>query len=112
MKVRGEFRQLIHGKQRVQDDIGSRNLERERVMRTSKLMFTAALLVSVSAAAQQVVESRQPAPASNTQITPGPERSAAGQPATPSAAAPSVAQPAAAPETSPQAAAPAPTPSA
>ena len=82
-------------------------------MRTSKKwMFTAALLVSVSAAAQQVVESRQPAPASTTQITPGPERSAAAQPAGEAAALPVAAQPAAAPQASPQPTAPAPTPSA
>jgi hypothetical protein len=81
-------------------------------MRTSKKwMFTAALLVSVSAAAQQVVESRQPAPASTTQITPGPERSAAAQPAGEAAALPVAAQPAAAPQASPQPTAPAPTPS-
>jgi len=48
-------------------------------MSTSKLMFTAALLVSVTAAAQ-VVESRQPAPASTTQITPMPPLPAAAKP--------------------------------
>ena len=84
-------------------------------MRTSKWMFTAALLVSLSAGAQQVVVSQQPAPASSTQITPGPERSVA--------EAAVVAQAAAAPQAtqetssqatqpaSPQATAPAPTPS-
>src|SRR5260370_26287746 len=87
-------------------------------MRTSKWMFTAALLVSVSAAAQQVVESQQPAPASHTQISPGPEASVAAPPATELAAAqpaePQTAgQQAAAPQAAPsQPSAPAPTPSA
>src|SRR5258708_5785725 len=80
-------------------------------MRTSKWMFTAALLVSVSAAAQQVVESQQPAPASTTQISPGPERSVAASIAA-SLAAPVAAEPAPAPAAPPQASAPVPTPSA
>jgi len=96
-------------------------------MRTSKWMFTAALLVTVSAAAQQVVESRQPAPNSHTQITPGPEGSVAEaaaaaqapQTAVPEAAAAQAPAPQAvtAQASAPQAAAgpasaPAPTPSA
>jgi len=48
-------------------------------MSTSKWIFTAALLVSATAAAQ-VVESRQPAPASTTQITPMPPLPAAAKP--------------------------------
>ena len=45
-------------------------------MSTWKWMFTTLLLVSVSVAAQQPVESQQPAPASTTQISPGPPASA------------------------------------
>jgi Peptidase family M48 len=85
-------------------------------MRNSKWMFTAALLVSVSAAAQQPVESRQPVPASTSQISPMPPSDKAqpvAQPATTPAtttAAPSADTPA--PQTQPQqASAPAPTPS-
>jgi hypothetical protein len=64
-------------------------------MRTSKRWtFTAALLVSVSAAAQQPVESQQPVPASTSQISPMPASDAA--------------QPAAQPEPTPAAAPPAP----
>src|SRR6202790_1583721 len=68
-------------------------------MRTSKLMFTAALLISVSANAQQPVESRQPAPASTSQISPMPASPDAVQPA---------AQPVATPPAPQQASAPAP----
>jgi hypothetical protein len=84
-------------------------------MRTSKLIFTAALLASVSAAAQQPVESRQPAPASTSQISPMPASDAAqpaAQPATmpaTAAAAPSAVAPAPQPQ---QASAPTPAPSA
>ena len=52
-------------------------------MRTSQLMFTAALLVAVSAAAQQPQETQraaQPSPTANAQVQPS-SASAAGQPA-------------------------------
>ncbi|MHB8217244.1 MAG: M48 family metalloprotease [Candidatus Sulfotelmatobacter sp.] len=70
-------------------------------MRTSKWIFIAALLVSVSVAAQQPVESRQPAPASTSQISPMPPISNGTQPA---------AQPAAEPQAPEQASTPAPAP--
>jgi hypothetical protein len=76
-------------------------------MSTCKWMFTAALLVSVSAAAQQPAESQpsgQPDAAAATQTAPAPAPSDAAQPA---AAAPS-----SQPQGSQQASAPAPTPSA
>jgi hypothetical protein len=76
-------------------------------MSTCKWMFTAALLVSVSAAAQQPAESQpsgQPDAAAATQTAPAPAASDAAQPA---AAAPS-----SQPQGSQQASAPAPTPSA
>ncbi len=85
-------------------------------MRNSKWMFTAALLVSVSAAAQQPVESRQPVPASTSQISPMPasdKPQPGAQPATTPAtttAAPSADAPAPQPQPQ-QASAPAPTPS-
>jgi hypothetical protein len=85
-------------------------------MRNSKWMFTAALLVSVSAAAQQPVESRQPVPASTSQISPMPasdKPQPVAQPATTPAtttAAPSADTPAPQPQPQ-QASAPAPTPS-
>jgi hypothetical protein len=71
-------------------------------MRNSKWMFTAALLATVSAAAQQPVESQQPAPASTSQISPMPasETAQSTEPANTPAPAPQ------------QASAPAPTPSA
>jgi len=96
-------------------------------MRTSTWIFTAALLVSLSAAAQEPVEAQQPAPASHTQITPGPEISKVAPPAAQVSSAPQVspaAQPSSAPQVSPaaqessapqaplQASAPAPAPSA
>ena len=71
-------------------------------MGTWKWMFKAAILVSVSAAAQQPVESRQPTPASTTQISPMPASPEAAQPA---------AQPAM-PRGEQQTTTPAPTPSA
>jgi len=85
-------------------------------MRNSKWMFTAALLVSVSAAAQQPVESRQPVPASTSQRSPMPasdKPQPVAQPATTPAtttAAPSADTPAPQPQPQ-QASAPAPTPS-
>ena len=81
-------------------------------MRNSKWMFTAALLVSVSAAAQQPVESRQPAPASTSQISPMPASDVvqpAAQPAAQTEVTSAAATPPAAP---PQVSAPAPAPSA
>ncbi len=87
-------------------------------MRNSKWMFTAALFVSVSAAAQQPVESRQPVPASTSQRSPMPasdKPQPVAQPATTPAtttAAPSADTPAPQPQPQPQqASAPAPTPS-
>ena len=90
-------------------------------MRTSNWMFTAALLLSVSSVAQQPVQSQQPAPASATQITPGPAPSVVA-PAAAEAAAPQAPQPTSAPAVPPvaevaqpasqPATAPAPTPAA
>ena len=71
-------------------------------MRTSKLIFTAALLVSVSATAQQPVESQQPSPASTSQISPMPASPDAVQPAVQSAAQPTAQPPAAVPAPAPQ----------
>ena len=77
-------------------------------MRTSKKWtFTAALLVSVSAAAQQPVESQQPVPASTSQISPMPASDAA-QPAAQPETAPAAAPPAT--QASQQASAPSPAP--
>ncbi len=81
-------------------------------MRTSKWIFTAALLVSVSAAAQQPVETQlpaQPNAAAATQTAPPPVSSDAAAPAQNSQSAP---QAQASPSQSQQATAPAPTPSA
>jgi hypothetical protein len=83
-------------------------------MRTWKWMFTAALLVSVSAAAQQPVSSQpstQPDAAAATQTAATPASSDAGQSAPASAPAPA-AQPATTDANSAQSSAPAPTPSA
>jgi hypothetical protein len=87
-------------------------------MRTSKWMFTAALLLSVSAAAQQPAESQpsaQPDAAAATQTAPAPASADATQPAPaqtgqPASAAPSSQPPAPQSQTQ-QATAPAPTPS-
>jgi hypothetical protein len=82
-------------------------------MRTSKLMFTAALLMSVSATAQQPVESQQPAPASTSQISPMPASPEAVQPAAQAAAQPTAQPAAAVPAPAPQqTSTPAPAPSA
>src|ERR1022692_978358 len=82
-------------------------------MRTWKWMFTAALLVSLSAAAQQPAESRQPAPTSHTQISPTSGISVAALSVAQSAPAPQASQPATAPEPTPSAQTPpTPTPSA
>jgi Peptidase family M48 len=82
-------------------------------MSTSKWMFTTALLISVSAAAQQPVESQQPAPASTSQISPMPASSSAVPPAAePAATQPAAAQPAATQPTPQPTSAPAPAPSA
>jgi len=80
-------------------------------MRNSKWTFTAALLVSVSAAAQQPVESRQPAPASTSQISPMPASDVV-QPAAQPAAQTEVTSAAATPPTPQQVSATAPAPSA
>ena len=83
-------------------------------MRTLQWMFTAALLAAVSANAQEPVESRQPAPSSHTQISPGPELSvAAAAQAAQAAPAPIEAQAAApTPQLAPVAGSPAPMPAA
>src|SRR5580658_3774762 len=72
-------------------NIGSEETLEKRVMRTWKWMFTAALLVSVSAAAQQPSESQpsaQPNAAAATQTAPTPSSSDATPPAADAQAAP------------------------
>jgi hypothetical protein len=74
-------------------------------MRTWKWMFTAALLVSVSAVAQQPAESQpsaQPNPAAATQTAPSPATSDATSPAQPQAAQSQGTAPAPAPSALPQ----------
>ena len=58
LKVRDESQEISWRKQSIQRKLGSEGTLERRVMRTWKWMFTAALLVSVSAAAQQPSESQ------------------------------------------------------
>src|SRR5580692_3561116 len=104
----------VHEINRFKENVGSEETLERRVMRTWKWMFTAALLVSVSAAAQQPSESQpsaQPNAAAAMPSAPTPAASDATAPAQ-TQTADAQAAPAAQPQAPQQGSAPAPAPSA
>src|SRR5580704_19466704 len=99
----------VHGNNRFKENVSSEGTLERRVMRTWKWMFTAALLVSVSAAAQQPSESQPSTQPNAAAATP-----AASDPTATAQSADAQAAPAAQPQApqSQQGSNPAPTPSA